>query len=103
MAKTLQNFKENMYAGKVKISPEDAQAVRKVADTVAAHGDRYPEALARLLFTDTLPRALNLVPVILDEYEWFRYLLDTRVTGDRLQRVNIRLSSCSPSGDLVTS
>jgi len=54
MVKTLQNLKENMDAGKIKISPEDAQAVREVADKAdAANGDRYPEALARLLFADT--------------------------------------------------
>ena len=43
-----------MDAGKIKISQEDARAVREVADMAnAAHGDRYPEALARLLFADT--------------------------------------------------
>ena len=34
-----------MDAGKIKLSPEDAQAVREVADKAnAAQGDRYPEA-----------------------------------------------------------
>jgi len=43
-----------MDAGKIRISPEDAQAVREVAGKAdAANGDRYPEALARLLFADT--------------------------------------------------
>jgi len=43
-----------MDAGKIKISPEDAQAVREVADAAnAAQGDRYPEAYMRLVFTDT--------------------------------------------------
>ena len=49
-----QNLKENMAAGMIKLSPEDAQAVREVADTAnAAQGDRYPEAFAKLLFADT--------------------------------------------------
>lgn len=43
-----------MDAGKIKISPEDVRDVREVADMAdAAHGDRYPEALAKLLFADT--------------------------------------------------
>ena len=43
-----------MDAGKVKLSPEDVQAVREVADRAnAAHGDRYPEAYMKSLFADT--------------------------------------------------
>ena len=43
-----------MAAVRIKLSPEDAQAVREVAETAnAAQGDRYPEAFARLLFGDT--------------------------------------------------
>jgi hypothetical protein len=54
MSKTLQNLKENMDAGKIKLSPEDVQAVRDVADTAnAAQGDRYPEAYMKSLFADT--------------------------------------------------
>ena len=54
VVKTLQNLKENMDAGKIEISSEDARAVREVAVAAdAAHGDRYPEALAKLLFADT--------------------------------------------------
>jgi len=50
----LQNLKENMDAGKIKLSPEDVQAVREVADKAnAAQGDRYPEAYMKALFADT--------------------------------------------------
>ena len=43
-----------MDAGKIELSPEDAQAVRVVADTAnAAQGDRYPEAYMKSLFADT--------------------------------------------------
>ena len=51
---TLQNLKENVDAGKIKLSPEDVQAVRVVADTAnAAQGDRYPEAYMKSLFAET--------------------------------------------------
>ena len=54
MAKLLQNLKENIDARKVRLSPEDVQAVREVADKAdAAQGGRYPEALMSLLFADT--------------------------------------------------
>jgi hypothetical protein len=50
----LQNLKENIDAGKIKLSPEDVQAVRDVADKAnAAQGDRYPEAFMKALFADT--------------------------------------------------
>ncbi|KAF9643047.1 Aldo/keto reductase, partial [Thelephora ganbajun] len=50
----LLNLKENVEAGKVKLSPEDVQAVREVADKAnAAQGDRYPEAYVNSLFADT--------------------------------------------------
>jgi hypothetical protein len=50
----LQNLKENMDAGKIKLSPEDVQAVRDVADKAdAAQGGRYPEAFLKTLFADT--------------------------------------------------
>lgn len=43
-----------MDAGKIKLSPEDVQAVREVADKAnAAQGDRYPEAYMKALFADT--------------------------------------------------
>jgi hypothetical protein len=50
----LQNLKENMEAGKIKLSPEDVKAVREVADKAnAAIGSRYPEAYMKALFADT--------------------------------------------------
>ena len=43
-----------MDAGKIELSPEDARAVREVADKAnATQGDRYPEGYANLLFADT--------------------------------------------------
>ena len=43
-----------MGAGKIKLSPEDVQAVRDVADKAnAAQGDRYPEVFMNTLFADT--------------------------------------------------
>jgi len=51
---TLQNLKENVGAGKISLSQEEAQAVREVADKAnAAQGDRYPEAYMKSLFADT--------------------------------------------------
>ena len=53
-AKKLQNLKENMDAGKIKLSSGDVQAVREVADKAdAAQGDRYPEAYMKSLYVDT--------------------------------------------------
>lgn len=50
----MQNLKENIDAGKIRLSPEDAQAVREVADKAnAAQGDRYPEAYMKSLYSDT--------------------------------------------------
>ena len=49
-----QNLKENMDAGKIRLSPEDVQAVRVVAHKAdATQGDRYPEAFMKSLFADT--------------------------------------------------
>jgi len=48
------NLKENMDAGKIRLSPEDVQAVRDVADKAnASQGNRYPEAMMSTLFADT--------------------------------------------------
>lgn len=50
----LSNLKENIDAGKIKLSPEDVKAVREVADKAnASQGDRYPEAYMKVLFADT--------------------------------------------------
>ena len=50
----LQNLEENMDAGKIRLSPEDVQAVREVADKAnAAQGNRYPDAYMSSLFADT--------------------------------------------------
>ena len=54
MAKRRQNLKENIDAGKVRLSPEDVQAVREVADKAdAAQGNRYPDAYMSTLFAET--------------------------------------------------
>lgn len=43
-----------MDAGKIRLSPEDVQAVREVADKAnAAQGNRYPDAYMSSLFADT--------------------------------------------------
>jgi hypothetical protein len=43
-----------MDAGKIRLSPEDVQAVRDVADKAnASQGNRYPEAFMSTLFADT--------------------------------------------------
>lgn len=43
-----------MDAGKIKLTTEDVQAVREVADNAnAAQGDRYPESYMKVLFADT--------------------------------------------------
>ena len=43
-----------MDSGNIRLSPEDAQAVREVADKAnAAQGDRYPEVNMKDLFADT--------------------------------------------------
>lgn len=43
-----------MGAGKIRLSPEDVQAVRDVADKAnAAQGGRYPEAYLNVQFADT--------------------------------------------------
>jgi hypothetical protein len=43
-----------MDAGKTKLSPEDAQAIRDVTDEAnASQGDRYPEAYMKTLYADT--------------------------------------------------
>ncbi|KAF9644449.1 Aldo/keto reductase [Thelephora ganbajun] len=50
----LSNLKENIEAGKIRLSPEDVQAVREVVDKAnATQGDRYPEDYLNSLFVDT--------------------------------------------------
>ncbi|OSD02680.1 Aldo/keto reductase [Trametes coccinea BRFM310] len=48
------NLKENLDAIKVKLSPEDIQEVRRIANEAdAAKGPRYPPRLYAVLFADT--------------------------------------------------
>jgi aryl-alcohol dehydrogenase-like predicted oxidoreductase len=49
------NFEENIGSLKVKISPEDNQAIRKAIESVEVQGGRYPPAFAKALFVDTVP------------------------------------------------
>ena len=50
----LQNLKENIDAGKIKLSQKDVQAVREVMDKAnIVQGDRYPLAYMKALFVDT--------------------------------------------------
>ena len=50
----LQNLKHNVDAGRIKLSPEDSQAVRDVANKAnASQGNRYPEAYMETLYADT--------------------------------------------------
>lgn len=49
-----QNLKENIDAGRVRLSKEDVQAIREVVDKAnAAQGSRYPEVYMKALFADT--------------------------------------------------
>jgi CRISPR/Cas system-associated exonuclease Cas4 (RecB family) len=51
----LQYLKENHESVNVKLSREDIERIRKVADEAdkAATGDRYPDGMKDLLFVDT--------------------------------------------------
>ncbi|TBU42300.1 Aldo/keto reductase [Dichomitus squalens] len=50
------NLKENLGALDVKLSPEDVQEVRRIAQAMdATHGDRYPTDRMQYLFADTPP------------------------------------------------
>ncbi|OBZ78307.1 Aldo-keto reductase yakc [NADP(+)] [Grifola frondosa] len=52
----ISNLKENLGALSVKLSPEDVQEVRAIADAAnAAQGPRYPPRLFAVLFADTPP------------------------------------------------
>ncbi|KAJ6517191.1 Aldo/keto reductase [Mycena vitilis] len=52
--KKIKYLDENLGAVKVKLSAEDAAAVRKLAvEADAQHGERYPPGLAELLFAET--------------------------------------------------
>jgi reverse gyrase len=48
-------LKENHESVNVKLSKEDIESIRKVADEAdkAVTGDRYPEGMQELLFVDT--------------------------------------------------
>jgi hypothetical protein len=69
-----------MDTGKTELSPEGAQPVRGVADNPnAAQSDRYPVEDHVKSFADTpFPRALDMVPMMYDEYIRFRCAPDTR-------------------------
>ncbi|KAI9062204.1 Aldo/keto reductase [Trametes sanguinea] len=48
------NLKENLDAAKIKLSPEDIQEVRRIANEAdASKGPRYPARLFAVLFADT--------------------------------------------------
>ena len=51
-----QNLRENLHAIKVKLSTEDVEEVRRIADLAnATAGDRYPAAMQAMLYVDTPP------------------------------------------------
>ncbi|KAH9901325.1 Aldo/keto reductase [Cubamyces lactineus] len=50
------NLKENLDAANIKLTPEDVQEVRRIANEAdAANGPRYPPRLYAVLFADTPP------------------------------------------------
>ncbi|TBU57456.1 Aldo/keto reductase [Dichomitus squalens] len=50
------NLKENLAALNIKLSPDDVQEVRRIAQAAdATHGDRYPTDRMQYIFTDTQP------------------------------------------------
>ena len=50
----VQNIRENLTAMDIKLSPEDVQEVRRIAQAAdAGKGDRYPPVWMHLLFADT--------------------------------------------------
>ncbi|KAI0072150.1 Aldo/keto reductase [Panus rudis PR-1116 ss-1] len=50
----LENLKENLGALDVKLTPEEVQEIRDIANKAgAAQGDRYPPALMQVLYADT--------------------------------------------------
>lgn len=52
----VENLDENLGAFKIHLTPEDNEEIRTIARLAdAARGDRYPPAMARILFTDTPP------------------------------------------------
>ncbi|KAK7045309.1 Aldo/keto reductase [Favolaschia claudopus] len=52
--KKLKYLEENMGGGKITLSKEDAEAVRKLAvEADAAPGERYPASMMAMLFADT--------------------------------------------------
>ena len=56
MACTLQSLEENVGSVMLKLSPEELQEVRKIAEQAdAAQGHRYPEMMVPLLLGDTPP------------------------------------------------
>ena len=49
-----QNIQENLAAMNIKLSPEDVQEVRRIAQAAdAGKADRYPPVWMHLLFADT--------------------------------------------------
>lgn len=50
-----QNFDENIGALKVKITKEENDKIRNAIKATGVHGGRYPEAMAKALFVDTVP------------------------------------------------
>lgn len=51
----IKNFDENMASLDVKLTKEDVKEIRDAIDKAEVHGERYPPAMAKTLFVDTVP------------------------------------------------
>lgn len=51
----IRNFDENIGSLKVNLSEKDNEKIRKAISATEVHGGRYPEAVSKTLFVDTVP------------------------------------------------
>lgn len=45
----LERLEENLGAAEVELTPDDLAAIRAAADEITVVGDRYPEAMQRMI------------------------------------------------------
>ena len=54
-SRNIARLEENAKAGEIALSPEDVKALRAVVDAADVKGERYPEAMKKMVVLDSIP------------------------------------------------
>lgn len=54
-SRTIARLEENAKAGEIVLAPEDVKALRVAVDAADVKGERYPEAMKKMVALDSIP------------------------------------------------